>query len=215
MEFLAAEGVPPDVRVISVVGNLVERKRPLLFLDTIARLRERNPEIPILGCMFGVVPTGRPDIEPSIRVNAEALGLAGHVRLMGFRQPIEPYLAASDVLLVPAIGEPFGRTLIEAMFLGTPVVAARHGGNIEAIDHGRTGLLVEPESAEAFVEPTARLLTDQSLWTSISSQAARHARTSFSVERHVEQVVAVYEAVLRRSPRPARIPLTEAHGEVQ
>ena len=134
---------------------------------------------------------------------------------MGFRQPIEPYLAATDVLLVPAIGEPFGRTLIEAMFLGTPVVATRHGGNIEAIEHGRTGLLVEPESADAFVEGTARLLTDQALCARMGSQAARHVRISFSVERHVEQIMAVYEAALRRPPRPARTPLAEVHGEAQ
>src|SRR3546814_10705659 len=43
---------------------------------------------------------------------------------MGFRHPSEPWMAACVALLVTAVDEPFGRTLIEAMLLETPVIAA-------------------------------------------------------------------------------------------
>ena len=50
--------------------------------------------------------------------------------------------------MVTARGEPFGRTLIEAMHLGTPVIATRHGGNPEAIEDGRNGFLVDPDDPD-------------------------------------------------------------------
>jgi glycosyltransferase involved in cell wall biosynthesis len=66
------------------------------------------------------------------------------VKLMGYRSPGPFWIAACDQLVVPAVGEPFGRTLVEAMLVGTPVVAARSGGNMEALEGGM-GLLVEPD----------------------------------------------------------------------
>ena len=79
---------------------------------------------------------------------------------MGFRYPPEPWIAACDVLLVPAVEEPFGRSLIEAMLLGTPLIAADSGGNPEIIRHGETGYLVPPDDPDAFAERTLALLED-------------------------------------------------------
>src|SRR3546814_20713964 len=77
------------------------------------------------------------------------LKLGEHVRFMGWRTPGVRWIAACDMLMVPAIDEPFGRTLIEAMLVGTPIVATRSGGNIEAFRDGAIGQLVQPESARA------------------------------------------------------------------
>jgi glycosyltransferase involved in cell wall biosynthesis len=200
-ELLARLGAAPGTHVLSFIGNLVERKRPFLFLETLARFRQQHPDVPAVGCVFGVSPAGRVDLEPAMRARAASLGLGETVRFMGFCSPIEPYLAATDILLVPAVGEPFGRTLIEAMFLGTPVVATHHGGNPEAIQNDRTGFLVEPETAEAFVAPIARLLTDARAWMRISRTAAEHVRSSFSSAHHAEQVVRVYDSALRHRVR--------------
>src|SRR3546814_18022838 len=68
---------------------------------------------------------------------------------MGWRTPGVRWIAACDMLMVPAIDEPFGRTLIEAMLVGTPIVATRSGGNIDALRDGDIGQLVQPESASA------------------------------------------------------------------
>ncbi len=197
-QLAALLGAAPGTHVLSFVGNLVDRKRPLLFLEILARLRHQHPEVQAVGCVFGVSPAGRVDLEPALRARAASLGLGDTVRFMGFCSPIEPYLAATDILLVPAVGEPFGRTLIEAMFLGTPVVATRHGGNPEAIQNDHTGFLVEPENAEAFAAPIARLLTDPQTWMRISRTAADHVCSSFSSAHHAEQVVRVYDSALRQ-----------------
>jgi glycosyltransferase involved in cell wall biosynthesis len=209
---LAELGLSPGVRVLAFIGGLIERKRPILFVDIVHRFRQLHPEIPVVGCVFGNSPAGSHDVETAARAHCTELGLGEHVRFMGFRNPIEPFLAAADALVVPAIGEPFGRTLIEAMFLGTPVVATNHGGNPEAIEDERTGFLVAPDDADAFMEPLRRLLSDQTLWSRISRAALEEASSTYSVRRHIEKIMEIYDGALR-VPRNSR-PGADATGEM-
>lgn len=197
-------GLAPDTRVLSFIGGLIERKRPLLFINIIERFLREYPQIPIVGCVFGNSPADSHDLESAARTLCVERGLDQTVRFMGFRSPIEPLLAATDVLVVPAMGEPFGRTLIEAMFLGTPVVATDHGGNPEAIENGRTGFLVAPEDTKAFMEPLWWLLSDPPLWARISQAARKQACFSYSTQQHVERVMEVYGEALS-VPATARL----------
>ncbi|OWK22611.1 hypothetical protein AJ87_42870 [Rhizobium yanglingense] len=118
---------------------------------------------------------------------------------MGFRSPINRLMCAMDILLVPAINEPFGRTLIEAMLLGTPVVATNHGGNPEAIVDGETGYLVEPEVPSAFVPPMAKLLKDPSEWQRVSGNAQKSALARYGIRPHAEQIMHIYRQLAGRT----------------
>jgi glycosyltransferase involved in cell wall biosynthesis len=108
-------------------------------------------------------------------------------------------MAACDVLLVPAIDEPFGRTLIEAMLLGTVVVAAASGGNPEAIRDGVTGHLVAADDAVAFAERTFGVLADPVRKSALAGAARRDALMRFGLRQHAEAIMRVYDAML--SPR--------------
>ncbi len=117
---------------------------------------------------------------------------------MGFRQPIAPCMSGVDILLVPAINEPFGRTIIEAMMYGTPVIATDHGGNPEAIENGVTGFLVEPENPQAFVAPMELLLKNAGEWKHISEQARVSALATYGIKPHVDGIVSIYQRILER-----------------
>jgi len=91
---------------------------------------------------------------------------------------------------VPAVGEPFGRTLVEAMLVGTPIVAARSGGNVEALEGG-IGLLVEPDDAGAL----ARACIEGSDADAKALRAQVNARARFSEAAHCAQVSAIYKAL--------------------
>lgn len=198
---LAAElGVEPDARFAACLGFLIERKRPITFVRTIARLRDLRPQLHGLVC--GQSMPGDMAVETEVRAEIAALGVADRVHMMGFRQPVEPVIAASDVLVVPSVNEPFGRTLIEAMMLGTPVVAAKSGGNIEAIDDGRTGVLVPPDDVAGFAAAVERLVRDRDAAAAIAAAAHADAIAKFSVARHVGDILSIYERVLgSSSPR--------------
>lgn len=191
---LAAIGAAPDTRILLFLGHFADRKRPLIFVDMIAALRDFRPDLPIAGLMFGE------DFEPGQKALVERRiserRLAGIVRLMGFRRPIESWLAGSDLLIVPAVEEPFGRTLIEAMLLGTPVIAAASGGNIEAIRNRATGILVEPDQPVAFARQAGELLLDPARAREIAARAQTEAEAKFGIERHASAIAAIYREVL-------------------
>lgn len=191
---LAELGVPADTVVIGYFGNFVGRKRPVLFVDVIAELAAQLPGLPVVGAMFG--DTIEPMLEDAVRRRASGRGVADRVRLMGFRYPGAEWLAACDVLAVTAVGEPFGRTLIEAMLLGTAVVAVNDGGNCEAIDHLRTGLLASVDNASAIADKIAMLLTDPDRRRRIVETARSHARQRFGQDQHCADIEAIYAGLL-------------------
>lgn len=179
--------------LVGFFGHFSDRKRPLKFIETIAAARRADPEIPIHGLMFGE--EHDPGLQKQMEQEIERLGLQGHVHLMGFRKPGETWLAGCDVLLVPAVDEPFGRTLIEAMLVGTPVVAAASGGNVEAIEDRCTGLLATADDPDALGGALLSLLRDRTLAQSIRSNARDHALTNFGIEAHVRGVEAIYDRI--------------------
>jgi glycosyltransferase involved in cell wall biosynthesis len=190
-------GCPPETRLIGYFGGLIDRKRPVLFVDIIQQFSARYPEIPVVGLLFGENVPGGPDLDVAVRERARSLGIADRIYPMGFRQPIDPYMAGVDIMLVPAVNEPFGRTLIESMLLGTPVIATNHGGNPEAIRDGINGFLVEPENAEAFVQPMHALLTNKNLMHDISTAARASGLKDYGIPIHVERLTDIYQSLIK------------------
>lgn len=182
--------IPADALVLAFIGHFAKRKRPLIFIETIAALRDTDPARPVVGLMFGE--EFEPDQQALVEQRISQLGLTDNIRLMGFRRPIEPWLAGCDLLVVPAVDEPFGRTLIEAMLLGTPVIAAASGGNLEAIRDTETGILAPPDQPTEFAARIERLMGDSGLAHSIAARAQAEARASFSIDRHVRAITAIY-----------------------
>ncbi|MGF1610069.1 MAG: glycosyltransferase [Kiloniellales bacterium] len=189
---LAELGAPGDATVVGFVGNLTDQKRPLVFVETAARLRDCLGEEACFP-MFG---DPRAGLRQTVEQRIEALGLAERCLLMGARFPIEPWIAGCDCLVAPAVNEGSGRAPIEAMLVGTPVVAADHGGHREIIDHGRTGLLVAPDDADAFADAVMTLLSEPLRAAHIAGPARTAAMERFSTARHVAAVLLVYRGLV-------------------
>jgi len=188
-----------NARVIAYAGAMIERKRPLLFVEAIAAMRQASPRSEIHGALFGE-PLGR--MAERVKELAVQMGVQDIVHVLGYRTPGSFWLAGCDLLMIPAVGEPFGRTLIEAMLVGTPVVATASGGNIEAIRDGATGLLVPPERPRDLAEACLSLLADPARSAKIAATARADARYRFGEEKHAEAVMAVYDSMVPRGKQP-------------
>lgn len=184
--------LPASTRLLGYFGGLIDRKRPMLFVDIVKKFNELYPEIPVAGLLYGSNAPNGIDFKALVEERAKLLGIEDKIILMGYRQPIEPHIRAMDIMLVPAINEPFGRTLIEAMLLGTPVIATNHGGNPEAITDGVNGFLVRAEDPNTFVSPIHTLLTDQRVLERICSTALSSSLEQYGTENHVTQITNIY-----------------------
>src|SRR3546814_5237200 len=94
-------------------------------------------------------------------------------------------------------------TLIEAMLVGTPIVATRSGGNIEALRDGDIGQLVQPESASALAAACQRYCDSPAFAKSMADRARTDACSRFGEDAHARQIMAIYDRMLSRNPASA------------
>lgn len=182
-------GVLPETLLIGWVANWMDRKRPQVFVDMAARIAgfyKGHVAFP----MFG---EPREPIRDKVLKRIREHGLEDNVMVMGSRTPIEPWIAGCDVLVATAVNEGQGRTLIEAMLVGTPVVAAAHGGHLEVIEDGVTGVLVPPDNPDALADAVLDLLAKPEKVKQIVTEAMRRAMFTYSVECHVKNVMDIYK----------------------
>jgi len=104
--------------------------------------------------------------------------------------------ASADVFAFPSDSETLGFAALEAMAAGVPVVAARAGGIPHVVDHGRTGLLVEPGSGAALAEGIRALLRDPGLRARLAAEGRREAER-WSWPEATRALVGYYRAAIR------------------
>jgi glycosyltransferase involved in cell wall biosynthesis len=118
------------------------------------------------------------------------------VRFLGRRDDVADLLAACDVFVLPSRREGLGVAALEAMALARPVVASRVGGLAEAVEDGRTGLLVGPGDTAALAAALARLLREPELRARLGAAGPARVAEDHSVSRLVESYEALYLEML-------------------
>jgi glycosyltransferase involved in cell wall biosynthesis len=186
-------------RIVAVCGNLWQQKRPFTALEIVAAMPSAT--VPVVAFIGAEREIGLADL----RQRAARLGIADRVCHLGFKSPIEPYLAAADALLAPATGEGFGRTLPEAMRVGTPVIAAADAGHLDIVEHGRNGWLFRPDDVDAAARLLAVALTDRTARSEIVSAARSDATSRYDPPAHARRIEEIYGG----QPSPPR-PSTES-----
>jgi glycosyltransferase involved in cell wall biosynthesis len=107
-------------------------------------------------------------------------------------------LAAADVCVLPSTAEAFGLALVEALYVGTPVVATRVGGIPEIVEDGVDGILVPPADSGALAGTLGTLLQDQARLERLRGAGRERVRTRFGVERMVRQYEELYQELAAR-----------------
>ena len=109
---------------------------------------------------------------------------------------MENNIAALDLLLAPAVNEPFGRTLVEAAILGTPYVATDDAGHREIFDLWRGGLLQPLADGAEAMAGSALAILDHPHQVVLGPADRRQIIDDLSAEMHAARVSALYERVI-------------------
>jgi len=179
--------------------GLFSRLSPIKGQELAVRACERliRRKVPVRLCLAGDAPEapGRRSLEALI----ERLKLGDAVEWLGVRQDIPALIASVDIVVVPSVyPESFGRAILEAQAVGRPVVASRLGAFPELIQEGHSGLLVPPGDPHALADAIERLIGNAALRSRCIEQGRQRAQAQGSLDRMVEQTLAVYEECLTR-----------------
>ena len=125
-----------------------------------------------------------------------------HVELVGHvtGEVKRRFIAEALCTIVPSeCHENFPLSLVESLALGTPVIASRMGGLPDLIEHGRTGLLFQAGDAEALAECLRRISDKEVDTCEMAANALATARERFSPQRHLEQLLEIYNEAIGSS----------------
>ncbi len=98
------------------------------------------------------------------------------------------------VFVNPALHEPFGLTIVEAMGSGLPVVATKHGGPSEILSDGKYGILADSRD-ENELRKSMEKLTDESLWEEFSKKGEQRVRERFTWKSAASSYIKLFRRV--------------------
>jgi glycosyltransferase involved in cell wall biosynthesis len=190
--------VNPDQRVLLYCGRIAREKNMETLLRGVAVAMREDPR-----ATMWVVGDG-PDRQACAETS-RTLGIGDRVRFIGFvpRDQVDAYYAAADLFVFASVTETQGLVVSEAMSYGLPAVVVQGGGASGAVVDGETGLLVR-NNAEEFGRAVLRLLADDALHARMAV-AARRSTIGATPRESAENVLAVYQSVLRPAPLQALV----------
>jgi glycosyltransferase involved in cell wall biosynthesis len=181
--------IPQDSVCLSNVAAFVPEKGHVLLLRALAELRAQFPP-----CVLLLAGEGRE--KASLQLLVRELGLEDVVKFPGFVPDVESVYAATDLFVFPSHQEPLACAMLSAMAYGLPVVAFDRGGNPEAIEDGKNGLLVRTLDTRALAAAMARLLARPNEAARLGSAARETVIARFSEDRMTEETLRLYEQLL-------------------
>ena len=123
---------------------------------------------------------------------AQRLFITASTHFLGFVDDPQEELARADILIATAPAEPFGLSVLEAMSLGTPVLAAAAGGHLETVGRASGACLFPPGDAEALSELLVQLAGDDARRAAYGAELQRVQRADFDHDDHMNRLLEVY-----------------------
>jgi len=189
-ELRAKLGLPQDVPVVLFVGAVTPRKRPLLLVESLARLRRsgRDCHLVIVG------PDKGSEYVAQISDAVGSLGLESAITRRPHSQAIEQYFRAADIFALPSQTEREGMpaAMVEAMATGLAVVGTRTSGIEDLIEDGINGRLVDPT-----IDSMSAVLDDYLKDPEALTTHGKNSREAALRRYDAVAVLGAYEALFR------------------
>jgi glycosyltransferase involved in cell wall biosynthesis len=192
-DYLYREFNIPDKRLmIGTIAHLTDHKGHTYLLDAIPKILKEFPH-----SFFLFVGDG--ELKDLLKTKSRILGIRDRVFLAGFRQDIPEILSMLDLFVLPSHLEGLCTSLMDAMYMGVPIVATTAGGIPEVIENEKTGLLVPPKDPPALAEAVIKLLKDENKRKMFAVEGRKRVLQKFTALEMVEQVEKVYLDLLQKT----------------
>jgi glycosyltransferase involved in cell wall biosynthesis len=206
-EQFAAARVLPDSASAVVIGNGVSplawrrprngRLGPIVFAGRFSKskgielLSELLPRLTRRGAWRFVIAGGHGDAfaGPILRRLRTTLGY--RCRMPGWlpRPSLQALFVGAALVLVPSLYEPFGLVAVEAMRVGTPVLASFTGGLAEVVTSDSGGRLAQVNDLSEWIEQTSEILESPDVWTALHQRGPAYVAERFHIRGVAERLL--------------------------
>jgi glycosyltransferase involved in cell wall biosynthesis len=189
--------IPQDDRVVCYVGRLDSMKGLTTLVKAFAKLLETQPNSQLI--IAGKPSRAEDGFPAELEQLCTQLGIVDRVRLMGFVANVTELFHLSDVSVLPSHwAEPFGRSIIESMMAGTPVIASDVGGISEILTGEFAAGLFPPRDVDALERTLQSYLNWRSEDPTLGDRHQAHARQRFHLE---DKIDAIEQILLNVAPQ--------------
>lgn len=180
--------IPEGAIVVGSIFRFWPEKRPLLWLEVANEVVRQWPSRPVYFLVVGDGP-----MRDQMSARAKYFGIADKVRFPGTTKAISVALSAMDCFLLTSQFEGTPNVLLEAQWLGIPVVTTDAGGTREAVSEGKTGEVIETESPVELAAAVVRQINHALGGPEAKQYGPQFIQERFGLQRMVRETIALYD----------------------
>ena len=178
-----------DKFIVTSVGRITQLKDLETFISAIAVLKQDHDSV--VGLIVGGVREDKQDYFHSLEILVKELGVEDNIIFTGSQNKVAEIYALSNVVVSSSKKpESFGRSVAEALALGTPVVATNHGGVLDIIIENENGFFYP-------VGDSISLAKSIDKCNDLAFNGYHYISENFSLQKMVQSTIKVYEGVLK------------------
>jgi glycosyltransferase involved in cell wall biosynthesis len=179
--------------VIILPGRLTGWKGQDVFIKALKNIRH----LPFIALCIGDFEENTSFVQ-RLHSSIQQFELEGKVKLVGHCDDMPAAMMLADIVISASSSQPeaFGKVIIEAMAMGKPVIATRHGGSTETVLDGKSGWLVKPGDPDEMAASLAYVLSDEKLRLLAGEIGKQRVNRLFTSAKMCERTVALYHKLL-------------------
>lgn len=184
-------GISEHDKVLVFIGRIEENKGVFELLESFKRLHLLHPDLHLM--LVGHCPGSNPldMILPSSK-------LSERIHVVG-KQPhgeISYYLSSADIFILPSYSEGLPMVVLEAMACSLPVIATRVGGIPEAVEEGKSGILIDKKNVDSLTDAIEYLITNGDMALRMGNYGHEVVKHKFSWGKSAEGIINAYREII-------------------
>ncbi|MBV1901045.1 MAG: glycosyltransferase family 4 protein [Kordiimonadaceae bacterium] len=187
-----------------IQSNIPDTEKPIVYVGRLSE--EKGPDVLVRGIAFlegeasvrQIIFVGDGPKRAEVESLARSLNVADKVTFVGGVSASEArqWIANAAVVVMPSRSEGVGMVSLEAMSIGTPVIATDVGGMSYSLNQGRAGCLVPPENPQALAQALSNVFSDHEATAAMCACAHQYVRQNFALSAVGRQLSALYEKAI-------------------
>jgi glycosyltransferase involved in cell wall biosynthesis len=183
--------ISPSAKVLIFVGRISRDKGIMELISAFQKLLHLKYDVDLL-----LIGPRDQDCGGADLFSLSGIDLNPRIHYIGYTKHPERYLAISDIHCLPSYREGFGTVVIEAAAMGIPTVGTQINGLIDAVDNGKTGILVPAHDERSLFDALCKMLDDSQLVCRMGDAAKKRCMKRFDSNFVNKLVVEEYQRLL-------------------